>query len=259
MTETIKKGIELPTTPKKGVTQNLRTFIIYGLAKAGKTTAVAKLDNCLIIDTEKGTDFIEGAYVMSFPEGLGAVGKYNWLKEVAKEIKAKGKPYKYVCIDTLSELDTLAEWQGTWSYMQSVQGKKFNRDANGNLLAPNDPNYESVLTLANGYGYRYMREAILDIFETLKDLGSICTIFICHVADKMISKNGTAEIMVKDLALVGKTKDILPRMVDAVANIYTEEGKTMISFVGSEHKVGGVRAKHLVGFQEELNWSKIFI
>lgn len=260
MAETQSSSIVLPTVPKKGVSKNLKNLVLYGLPKAGKTTALTQLPNCLIIDTEEGTEFVEGAFVMKFPEGLGPLGKFRFLKELAEEIKKQGKPYDYVCIDTFSELDELAEWVGTANYMNSPQGKKFNREEDGvTPIRKTDPRFESVLTLGNGYGYRYTREAILDIFDTLKDLGKICTILVCHVTDKMITKNGSSEVSVKDLALVGKVKDIIPRKVDAIASLYNENGKAMISFVGSEFKVGGVRAAHLRGFEGELDWNKIFI
>lgn len=252
------KGITLPTGPQKAKTQNLRTLIIYGLPKSGKTTAVSQLPNHLIIDVERGSSFVDGT-IMEPPENYGPVSKFKWLKEVAAKIKAADKPYDYVIIDTLSQLDTDAETVGTFNYMNSMQGKKFNRDGNGVMLKPDHPDYESVLSLANGYGYRYTREAILDIFDTLKDLGKICTIFICHVADKMISKGGNTEVLTKDLALIGKTRDIVPRIVDATANVWNEDGKFMISFIGSHDRVGGVRAKHLTGYSGELHWDKIFI
>lgn len=252
--------IVLPSQVKTETLKNPESMVIYGLPKSGKTTAVAGLPNCLILDTENGTGFIDGAFVMNMPQDVGPVSKFKWLRDVAAQIKAAEKPYDYVVIDTLTELDALAEWVGTWNYMNSTQGKKFNRDdRSGEMLKPTDPNYESVLTLGQGYGYRYSREAILSIFDSLKGLGKICTIFICHVSDKMISKNGSDEVMVKDLALVGKVKDIIPRNVDAVANIYNEDGQIMISFVGSEDKVGGVRAKHLRGYSGKLNWDEIFI
>lgn len=251
--------IALPTNLKKGVNKNLSSLVIYGLPKCGKTTALAQLPNCLMIDTEDGTDYVENAFIMRFPKDLGPLGKYRWLKDVAAEIIKQGRPYDYVAIDTFSELDELAEWVGTALYMQSPQGKKFNREEDGTPIRKSDERFESVHTLPNGYGYRYSREAILDIFETLKGLGKICTIFVCHVTDKMISKNGSSEVAVKDLALVGKVKDIIPRKVDAIAAIYNENGETMISFVGSEFKVGGVRAKHLVGYEGPLDWKKIFI
>ena len=253
-----EEKLELPTEIRKARNINLESLVIYGLPKSGKTTALALLPNCLIIDVEKGTGFVDGM-IIEPPEEAGPVAKFKWLKELAIQIKAKNRPYDYVAIDTLSQLDIDAEWVGTYNYMQSSQGKKFNRNADGTMMKPSDADYESVLTLANGFGYRYTREAILDIFETLKGLGKICTIFVVHVADKMISKNGTTEVLTKDLALVGKTRDIIPRLVDAVANVWNEEGEFMISFNGSENKVGGVRAKHLVGFEGKLDWNKIFI
>lgn len=253
------KGIVLPTKPQPPSRVNIESLCMYGLPKSGKTTAVSELENCLIVDVENGSAFVNGMIVKP-PEGVGPVSKFKWLKELAATIREQGKPYDYVAIDTLSQLDIDAEWVGTWNYMNSIQGKKFNRDANGNIMKPSDTDYESVLSLANGYGYRYTREAIMDIFDSLKGLGKICTIFICHVADKMIAKKGTSEeVMVKDLALVGKTRDIIPRMVDATANVWNEEGQFMISFKGDNERVGGVRAKHLLGYTGPLDWNKVFI
>jgi AAA domain len=255
---TEKKGIILPTTVQKAKSINPKTIVIYGKPKTGKTTALSKLPSCLIIDVEAGSAFIDGMIVQP-PENAGPVARFKWLKELAATIKEAGKPYDYVAIDTLSQLDIDAEWVGTYNYMNSITGKKFNRDSEGKVIKPSDPNYESVLTLGNGYGYRYTREAIMDIFDTLKDLGKICTIFVCHVADKMISNKSGEEIMIKDLALVGKTRDVIPRLCDAIAHVWNEDGKLMISFIGDNQKIGGVRAKHLLGYNDVLDWDSIFI
>lgn len=254
-----KETIILPTVPTKATAVNPRTMVLYGLPKSGKTTAVAELPNCLIIDVEDGSAFVDGMIIRP-PEGVKPVGKFKWLKELAETIRSQSRPYDFVAIDTLSQLDVDAEWVGTWNYMNSVQGKKFNRDDQGNMLKPSDAAYESVLTLAQGYGYRYTREAIMDIFDSLKDLGKICTIFICHVADKMIAKKGTnEEVMIKDLALVGKTRDVIPRITDVIGNVWNEDGELKVSFVGDSQRIGGGRAKHLRGYTGPLDWNKIFI
>lgn len=223
-----------------------------------------------IIDTERGTAFIDGM-VMSPPEGAGPVAIRTWLKEVAKSIRDAGRPYDYVSVDTLSQLDSWSEWWGTFDYMYSIAGKKFNKktDADGNiiygpdkkpiLLKPSDPEYESVLSLPNGYGYQHTRNAFLEIFELLKGLGKVCTIFVCHVADKMIAEKGGEQVMIKDLALTGKLQAIVPRVVDAIANVWNEEGQMMISFKGNEEKMGGVRGKHLPGYSGPLDWNRVFI
>lgn len=265
-----KDEIVLPTAPRKAPLTNPSTMVISGKHKEGKTSAVIELPNHLLLDVENGAGFVDGT-VMAPPSNYGPVSKYRWLRDVAKKIREEGKPYDFVIIDTLSQLDMDAELVGTFNYMNSVIGKSFNRqvdkegkliyDTNGKtiILKPDDPNYQSVITLPNGGGYYYTRTAILDLFDDLKDLGKICTIFICHVADKMISEKQGEQVIVKDLALTGKVQSIIPRLVDAIGTVWNEDGQLMISFVGKNEKIGGVRAKHLLGYNGPLNWSSIFI
>src|SRR5690349_24845125 len=74
---------------------NPQSIILFGLPKCGKTTLLSKLDNCLIIDTENGSDKISGL-IKKVPENKGPVGKMKWLEEFADFLIAKGKPYDYV-------------------------------------------------------------------------------------------------------------------------------------------------------------------
>jgi len=265
-----KTGIVLPTVPREPTHTHPRDMVIYGKPKSGKTTAVMSLENVLLVDVENGSAFVKGMVIQP-PANYGPVGKFKWLKELAATIKEQGKPYDYVVIDTLSQLDSDAEWVGTYNYMNSISGKKFNKqlDDNGNVmigpdkkpipLAPNHPDYESVLTLGQGYGYKWTRDAIMDIYESLKDIGKICTIFICHVADKMVAEKNGEQVMVKDLALVGKTRDLIPRLTDAIANVWNEDGQMYISFAGNPDKIGGMRGgSHLANYSGPLSWDMIF-
>ena len=51
--------MELPTQVVKSKTVNPSLLTIFGQSKVGKTTMLSKLDNCLIIDTEKGTKYVD--------------------------------------------------------------------------------------------------------------------------------------------------------------------------------------------------------
>lgn len=253
-----EQKIQLPTSTTKAERVNAETMIVFGLPKCGKTTELVKLPNHLLIDYENGSKFVDAVKVTP-PEG-GPVSKFKWLKELAAEIRKQGKPYDYVIVDTFSQIDEDAEWCGTWKYMNSIQGKKFNRNDRGEMLRPDDPDYSSVHTLPEGYGYRWSRTEATDMYDTLAGLGKICTIFVAHVADKYLAAKGTnTEVVTRTLALTGKLKDIISRKVDAIGYIYNEEGQPMISFKGNEEKIGGIRAKHIVGYEGPLNWNKIFI
>ena len=74
-------------------------MIIYGPPKIGKTSVLAELDNCLIIDLEDGSDMVDALKIK--------VNSLEELTEVGKEIMKNKKPYKYVAIDTISKLE---EW-----------------------------------------------------------------------------------------------------------------------------------------------------
>lgn len=265
MTEIL--DLELPKVRTKAERVNPRNLVLFGLPKSGKTTAISHLPNCLIIDTEEGSGFVDGIKIQ-LPKDKGPVGKWQWLKALAEKIRKEGYPYDYVAIDTITQLDEYSEWVGTFSYMNTLQGTAFNRerDTNGNpikggaFLPFGTPEYESVHNLPQGYGYRYSRNEMMDMYEALQGLGKICTIFVAHVGDKsIVSKLTNQEVLTRDLALTGKVKDIIARKVDAIGYVYHKEDTTMISFAGNEEKIGGMRAQHIKGYNGPLDWSKIFI
>lgn len=262
-----KMEIILPTQVEKATKVNPESLILFGLPKCGKTTAVSELKDCLLIDIEGGAGFVD-ALKMEVNRDFGPVAKYNWLKQVANKIKESGRPYKYVAIDTISYIDELSEWVGTWNYMNSPQGTSFNRVKvngipvkGGEFLKPDNPDYQSVHNLPEGYGYRWSRQAMLEMFDITKHLGSVCTISVCHVLDKYVfSKLTNTEVRVMDLSLTGRLKGIIARDVDAIGYVYNEDGKLMISFKGNEERTGGIRGnKHIQGYEGVLEWDKIFV
>lgn len=253
-----KNEFELPTelsTP----TVNMESCILFGLPKCGKTTLLSKLPNCLIIDTENGTNKISGL-IKKVPDDRGPVGRMKWLEEFADYLIANGCPYDYIAIDTFSEVNEWAEWSGTYRYMNTSQGQKFNRDEDGVALTPKSEDYQSVHTLGQGFGYRWSREDTLRVFEKYKRAAKKCVFYVCHVEDKYLStKENTEVVAPKQLSLTGKVRDILPRKVDGIGYVYNDEGTIKINFTGNEERVGGNRCPHLQGYNDVADWSKIFI
>lgn len=262
----MEEELVLPTVPHEPEV-NMSSCILFGKEKCGKTTAISELGNCLIIDTEKGSKKVK-ALALVAPEDKGPVGKMHWLRKVAEKLVEEGKQYDYVALDTLTEVNEWAEWSGTYRYMNSPQGKSFNRvkDKNGNpikggdFLDPSDDDYQSVHTLPDGNGYRWSREEVMSIFNAFMKVARKCVIFVCHIEDKFVAlKETTDTVIPKQLALTGKLREILPRKVDAVGYVYNEKGTLKVNFVGTEERLGGNRAKHLRGYNGPLDWSKVFI
>jgi len=262
MEKIVKNDLELPTVPEEPTRTVPSTMILFGLPKCGKTTKLSELPNCLNIDVERGSNFVRTLKLQP-PLDLGPVSTFNWLKKVIQKIKDEGRPYDFVAIDTISYLDQLSEWVGTWNYCQTPQGKSFNRidsKKGGVLLLPDHPDYESVHTLPDGAGYRYSRSVMTDIFDRCVGLGKICTIFVCHTVDKyVVSKQTNTEVRTIDLSLTGKVRNIYSRDVDAIGYVFQKDEKLNISFKGDENRVGGMRGnKSLQGYEGPLDWKMIF-
>jgi hypothetical protein len=218
----------------------------------GKTTFAAQLPNSLIIDLEHGTDLIDAVKITA--ESLVELAKYGRL------IKEQGKPYTYIIIDTITKLEELCEWEATEDYMNSLMGKKFNRDDNGNLIPR--PIWESVLSLPNGAGYLWLRTSFKRWIESLSTLAPHI-ILVAHLKDKMIEKAGK-EVSAKDLDLTGKIRSITAADADAIGYLYRKEdkdGKSVlrINFSSSETVLCGSRVAHLAGKDIIADWDEIFI
>lgn len=264
--------IELPTEDNDIVLTNPATMGLFGKPKSGKTSAVLDLEDCLVIECEpRGADFKKGRS-LKIPKELNPLESVAWLRAVIAKIKADGRPYKYVAVDTLTIVDTWTAWSGTERYMKSTQGKAWNRwnkidhpdqkELWGKRFPFGHELYESINDQDGGYGYKWSRAEMMDLYNEMSTLGSICTIFIMHVVENKTTKNLTnnMEITERGIALTGLLKEIIARDLDAIGYIYHQDGKTMINFQNNEEKVGGMRgSSHLRGYNGPLDWKRIFV
>lgn len=231
--------MKLPTKIVPALRKSPKNLVIYGAPKIGKTSALAQLENCLIIDLENGSDLLDALKVKA--------NSLTELSAVGKAIHQEGKPYKYIAIDTISKLEEWCEDEAKQIYMKTPMGKTFETKNPG----------ASVLSLPNGGGYLYLRMAYKRWLDRLNTLAEHI-ILVGHLKDKMLEKKGK-EVSVKDLDLTGKIKNITCADADAVGYIFREEEETMISFNSMDDIAAGSRCEHLKGKTMPLDWSQIFI
>ena len=229
----------LPKKVIKAARKSPKNMIIYGPPKIGKTTALSQLENCLIIDLEDGSDMVDALKI-----------KVNSLAELAKvgqAIISEGKPYKYIAIDTITQLEVWCEEEAKKMYQETPMGKNFDPQNKG----------LSVLSLPQGAGYLWLRKAFMKWFFRLSKLADH-VIFVGHLKDKYLTKNGK-EVKAGDLSLSGKLREITCANADAIGLVYRGQDTTKISFDSTNDDTAGSRCEHLRGLDAELDWSKIFI
>lgn len=199
------------------------------LMKAGKTSAVAQLENNLIVDLEGGSRFIDALAVQA--------RTINDLGEIAQAIRAKNTEvghnfYKRITIDNATRLEDICMSYACTLYRQTELGKNWKGT--------------DVTTLARGAGYKYLRDAVKKVIDMFRDL---CDEFILigHVKDSITDKDGE-EVNAKEIDLVGKLGKIVSGMADAVGYVYRKDNETHISFKsGGDGTVMEARAKHIAG------------
>jgi hypothetical protein len=243
----------LPTTKVKPLTSSPENLILFSKPKCGKTSLISKLDDCLILDTEKGSRYLEALKV--------EIDSVEDLMKVGKAIKSAGFPYKYVAVDTVTALEDILIPYAERLYSNKPQGAKWFEPGGGK------EKYGSILHLPNGAGYMFIREAYDKIIEYIKKLAPR-TILIGHVKDTILEKNG-AEFNSLDLDLTGKIKRIACSRADAIGYIYRKGDKNYISFKTSDEVSCGARNEHLKNQEFVISeyvdgvyttyWDKIYI
>lgn len=246
--------MELPMKIVEATTKNPNFMILFSKPKAGKTTALAALENNLIIDIENGSDFVSGLKVKA-----NTVKELSEVAKLLKEKKDEGFQYKYITLDTATALEDLVNDLAIKLYKETPMGKNYGTK----------PGENNIKMLPNGAGYLYIREAFEKVINMFKQFPSECLILLGHVNDKLINRDGE-EISEMQLDLTGKLARIMYSRADAVGFLYRKGNKCFINFNGGGDMLVEARASHLRGkeilISEQLedksmkfNWDEIFI
>jgi hypothetical protein len=240
-----EQEIILPTKTEKATRVNPKRLIIYSKPKIGKTTAFAGLKNNLIIDLEDGSGFVDA---MRYK-----VNNLSELIALGTKIKEEGKPYDYVTIDTVTKLEEMVMPLAVKNYKKTPMGKNFQSD--------------SVLTLPNGAGYLYVREAFFQILDFIDGLADHI-ILSGHIKDKSIDDKGET-VVSASIDLTGKIKSLICANADAIGFLYRKKNECILSFKTNDETLCGARSGHLKNQEIVLSedndgkiktyWDKIYV
>lgn len=203
------------------------------ITNRGKTTVLSKLPGTLIIDMENGTDYIDDAYVMK-------ANTYVDLYKIAKALKEEENNFKFVVLDTITAMATIALDLAAKRYQESTLGRNWQGTG------------KDILFLPMGAGYAWQKKALEEIIGWFTS-DKYNLVITGHVKDKNLSEAGT-ELVVKQLDLSGNTANVLAANSDAIAYLYrdTETGSLMANFGDMNSVLTGARMPHLAGKTIEL-------
>jgi hypothetical protein len=224
--------IVLPRLPIKSVTIWPKNMVIFSKPKTGKTTLLSHLPNCLIIDTENGSDFVDALKMK--------IGSIADLRNIGNAIVQAGKPYDFIAIDTITKLEELCVPMAEQLYAKTSMGKNwFVPETGGKAL------YGTIINLPQGAGYQYLREAVMKVIAYVQSLAPNI-IISGHIKTTMLTKAGV-EFSSSDLNLTGRIKDQVASESDAIGYLFRRGKETILSFKSSDEIGCGARPVHLRG------------
>lgn len=245
--------MELPKQIIKADQKNPKKLLIISPPKRGKTTLVAGLKNCLVLDLEKGSGYVDALKVEA--------NNLEELIEVGKALKAeneKQKKYAYdhIAIDTITKLEDIAKELALRNYKASAIGKNFDGDVH------------KFMQLPNGACYMWIRAAFEQLYTFFAGL-TPSLILLGHLKRTAIMKD-SGEIQAVDIDLTGKLKNITCADMDAIGMLKRKGDESILSFITSEDDlVCGSRCEHLANKEIVVmekkdgkffyNWDKIFL
>ncbi len=237
-------SITLPTDKVPAKFQDPKRLIIFSKPKQGKTTALAALPNCLIVDTERGSDYISALKVQ--------VNSIQDINDLIKQLKAANCPYDFIALDTITMLEEVCKPLALKLYQATPAGANYTGD---------------IINAPNGSGWGHLRTAVEMVIDKLE----ACTrniILVCHCKDAAIDKS---ELTIKQIDLAGKLGRILAAKADAIGLLQRDEdSNTILSFdTNDKYTECGARPEHLRNaviklgeMQEngtlEFHWERVF-
>lgn len=250
--------IILPTEKTRDNNQIPKNLVIFSKPKTGKTSILAQLPNCLILDLEKGSTFVEAMRLSaSTAEEIQAIGK---------AVADAGFPYDYVAIDTVTALEDIACDYAEKLYSESPMGKYW-FNPKDSVSQSGKQRYGGILGLPEGAGYYWLRLAFERLISFISKLAPRI-ILSCHVKDIYLTKD-EIDFTAADIYLTGRLKQMVSAKSDSIGYLYRKKNQCLLSFKSSDTVLCGARPSHLEGneivISEKIGgvvqtyWDKIYL
>lgn len=183
------------------------SFLIYGMAKVGKTTFAASFPKSLILGFEIGYKAIPGAMavpVNSWSEFLQILRQLKTEKNKAELAKNKGEHYDLRFETIVVDIVDIA-WSLCEKYVLSQQG------------------VDKVSDIPYGGGYSMIANEFDSKMRSLIQMG-YGVIFITH--DKVIASEDNPKVKSITCSLASRPKNIITRMVDVYGYLTVEKDES---------------------------------
>ena len=138
--------MKLPREVSKSEKKNPRKLMLIAQPKVGKTTLIAGLKNCLIVDMDKGgADYVDGMKVR-----IDTLDEFiDLAKSIKQENNKEGKAiYDYIALDTVTAMEDLAKDLALKMYRNTAIGKNFDGDVHKFMQLPKGAAYAYVFCAA---------------------------------------------------------------------------------------------------------------
>jgi len=245
---------KLPTSPTINVDQSPNNLVIISKPKTGKTSLLAGLPNCLILDFENGSGFVNAMRVH--------IESVDDITKTAEAIAAANFPYEYIGVDTMTALEDMCVGYAETLYSRSPMGKNwFVADTGGKAK------YGSIIALPEGSGYHWLRQAFEKVLSVIQKMAPRI-VLAGHIKDIFLDKDDN-KITSSEIDLTGKLKRVIASKSDSIGYLFRKKNQTILSFKTSEDVVCGARPEHLsnreivvsekIGDKLYTYWDEIFL
>ena len=243
--------MDLPSKKIKAMHSNPTNLVIASHMGTGKTTLVAALPNCLLVDFESGSLTMDAMRV----DIQGEAGKQdkhpgvifkNTIKAI-KQLNAERGDYAYdfIAYDGITALEQLARVKATSDFKTGVVGKAMLEK--GSVI-------RDVVTDVPKSGWLWFFNSFIELYNQCKGLSRYGVIFLAHTKQGSLLKGGS-EVTSRDINLTGKAKIELLRDCTDCGYMYRQDENTaMISFkTGGNDVTIKSRSPHLANKEFEIS------